>query len=297
MPLYRTPDDRFADLPGFPFEPRYVEINGLRIHYVDEGAGETVLCLHGEPTWSFLYRKMIPPLAARHRVVALDFVGFGRSDKLTEMEEYSFELHTETLYGFLDALDLREVTLVVHDWGGLVGLAVAAQAPERFARLVVMNTFLPTGTESASPAFMQWRQFVETHPDMDVGRAVAGGTAHPEQMSPAVIAAYNAPFPTAASKAGAAVWPLMVPLAPEDPVAAVMRQTRRRLAAWRKPAFVLFAPEDPVLGRAHRFFRRLLPTAGEQPEVFINDASHFLQEDQGEAVAEHILAFIARTSQ
>ena len=295
MPIYRTPDDRFADLPGFPFDPHYVEINGFRIHYVDEGAGETVLCLHGEPTWSFLYRKMIPLLAAHHRVVAPDFVGFGRSDKLTEMDEYSFGLHTDTLHGFLEAIDLQDVTLVVHDWGGLVGLAVAAETPERFARLVVMNTFLPTGTEPASPAFMQWREFVETHPDMDAGRAVAGGTAHPEQISPEVIAAYNAPFPTAASKAGAAVWPLMVPIAPEDPVAAVMRQTRRRLAAWSKPAFVLFAPEDPVLGRAHRFFRRLLPAA-EQPEVFIHDASHFLQEDQGEEVAEHILAFIARTS-
>ena len=296
MPVYRTPDDRFADLPDFPFDPRYVEINGFRIHYVDEGAGETVLCLHGEPTWSFLYRKMISLLAAHHRVVAPDFVGFGRSDKLTEMDEYSFELHTETLHGFIDALDLREVTLVVHDWGGLVGLAVAAETPERFARLVIMNTFLPTGKEPASPGFLQWRQFVEAHPDMDVGRAVAGGTAHPEQMSPAVKAAYNAPFPTAASKAGAAVWPLMVPITPDAPVAAAMRQTRRRLAEWGKPAFVLFAPEDPVLGRAHSFFRRLIPTAAEQPEVFIDDASHFLQEVQGEAIAEHILAFIARTS-
>ncbi len=296
MPVYRTPDDRFADLPGFPFEPHYVEINGFRIHYVDEGAGETVLCLHGEPTWSYLYRKMVPPLAARHRVVAPDFVGFGRSDKLTEMDEYSFDLHAGTLRGFVDALDLREVTLVVHDWGGLVGLAVAAEEPERFARLVIMNTFLPAGAEPPSAAFLQWRQFVEGHPDLDVGRAVAGATAHPEQMPPAVKAAYNAPFPTAASKAGAAVWPLMVPLTPDAPVAVVMRQTRRRLAAWHKPAFVLFAPEDPVLGRAHPFFRRLIPTAGEQPEVFINDASHFLQEDQGEEIARHILAFIARTS-
>ncbi len=296
MPVYRTPDDRFADLPGFPFEPHYVEINGMRIHYVDEGEGETVLCLHGEPTWSFLYRNMIPPLAAHHRIVAPDFVGFGRSDKFTEMDEYSFGLHTDTLRGFVDALDLHAVTLVVHDWGGLVGLAVAAEAPERFARLVIMNTFLPTGTEPPSAAFLQWRQLVEAHPDLDVGRAVAGATAHPEQMPPAVKAAYNAPFPTAASKAGAAVWPLMVPITPEAPVAALMRQTRRRLADWRKPAFVLFAPEDPVLGSAHPFFRRLIPSANEQPEVFINDASHFLQEDQGQEIAEHILAFIARTS-
>ena len=186
MPVYRTPDDRFADLPGFPFEPHYVEINGMRIHYVDEGEGETVLCLHGEPTWSYLYRKVIPPLAAQHRVVTMDFVGFGRSDKFTEMDAYSFGLHTDTLRGFVEVLDLHAVTLVVHDWGGLVGLAVAAEAPDRFARLVIMNTFLPTGAEPPSAAFLQWRQFVEAHPDLDVGRAVAGATAHPEQMPPAV---------------------------------------------------------------------------------------------------------------
>ena len=150
MPVYRTPDDRFADLPDFPFDPHYVEINGLRIHYVEEGVGEAVLCLHGEPTWSFLYRTMIPPLAERHRVLAPDFVGFGRSDKFTEQDEYSFDLHADTLRGFVEALDLHDVTLVVHDWGGLVGLAVAAAHPERFARLVIMNTFLPTGEEEGA---------------------------------------------------------------------------------------------------------------------------------------------------
>ncbi len=293
MPVFRTPDDRFADLPDFPFEPHYVDVNGLRIHYVDEGAGETVLCLHGEPTWAYLYRKMIPLLAARHRVVAPDFVGFGRSDKLTEQGEYSFDLHADTLSGFVEAMDLREVTLVVHDWGGLVGLAVAAAHPERFARLVIMNTFLPTGEETKSPAFLRWRQYVERQPDLDVGRVVAMGAAHPEQVP---RAAYDAPFPTAASKAGAAAWPLMVPMTPDDPVAAVMRSTRERLAAWHKPAFVLFADEDPILGGAHPFFRRLIPTAADQPEVFVKDASHFLQEDQGAEIAGHILDFIERTS-
>lgn len=293
MPVYRTPDDRFAGLPGFPFAPHYVEINDLRIHYVDEGAGETVLCLHGEPTWSFLYRTIIPPLAARHRILAPDFVGFGRSDKFTERDEYSFDLHADTLRGFVEALDLRHVTLVVHDWGGLVGLAVAAAHPERFARLVILNTFLPTGEEEKSAAFLRWRQYVEARPDLDVGRVVAMGTAHPERVS---RAAYDAPFPTAASKAGAAAWPLMVPMTPDDPVAAVMRRTRERLVAWHKPAFVLFADEDPILGRAHAFFRHLIPTAAAQPDVFIKDASHFLQEDQGEEIAAHILAFIERTS-
>ena len=172
-------------------------------------------------------------------------------------------------------------------------MAVAAAHPERFARLVIMNTFLPTGEEEKSAAFLQWRQFVETHPDLSVGRAVAMGTARPEQVP---RAAYDAPFPTSASKAGAAVWPLMVPMTPDDPVAAAMRRTRERLAAWDKPAFVLFAAADPVLGRAHPFFRHLIPTAAAQPEVLIKDASHFLQEDQSEEIAEHILAFIERTS-
>ncbi len=296
MPVFRTPDHRFAGLPDFPFPPHYLDLDGLRLHYVDEGAGEVVLCLHGEPTWAFLYRKMIPPLAARHRVLAMDFVGFGRSDKLTEIDAYSFELHANTLRGFVETLDLRAVTLVVHDWGGLVGLAVAAAAPERFARLVILNTFLPTGEEKKTEAFLRWRQYAETHPDLPAGRVVQGATAHPERMPPAVKAAYDAPFPDAASKAGAAAWPLMVPMTPDDPVAEVMRQTRARLAAWRKPAFVLFAPEDPILGLAHGFFRRLIPTAQEQPEVFIHDASHFLQEDQGAAIAGHVLAFVARTA-
>lgn len=295
MSVYRTPDDRFSDLPGFPFEPHYVEVGGLRVHYVDEGEGAPVLCLHGEPTWSYLYRKMIPPMAARHRVLAMDFVGFGRSDKLTDSSAYSFGLHADTLRGFLEALDLTGVTLVVQDWGGLIGLAVAAAAPDRFARLVIMNTFLPTGEEAKTPAFLQWRQYVARNPDLPVGRIVQRGTAHPERMPPAVVAAYDAPFPTAASKAGAAVWPLLVPMMPDDPVAAVMRETQRLLAAWMKPAFVLFAPGDPILGQAHAFFRRLLPTAAAQPEVFIDDASHFLQEEQGAAIAAHLLAFIDRT--
>lgn len=296
MSIYRTPDARFTDLPGFAFEPQFVEIDGLRVHYVDEGEGDVILCLHGEPTWSYLYRKVIPPLAQAHRVLAMDFIGFGRSDKLTSMDAYSFELHADTLVGFIETLGLEDVTLVVHDWGGLIGLYVAAHYPEHFSRLVVMNTFLPVGSEEKTPAFLQWRAFAESHPDLPVGRVVKMGLADPASMTADVQAAYEAPFPTVESKAGAAVWPLLVPMHPDDPVAESMRRTRERLARWDRPALVLFAPEDPILGRAHAFFRKLIPTAGDQPEVFVRGASHFLQEERGEEIAEHIHAFVERTA-
>src|SRR2546422_5897256 len=157
MPLLRTPDERFRNLVDFPFKPHYVEINGVRVHYVDEGVGEPILCLHGEPTWAYLYRKIIPILAARHRVIAMDLIGFGRSDKFTDSGDYTFDMHRGTIASFIQTLDLRGITAVVQDWGGLLGLCVAAHIPERFARLVIMNTGLPTGDEPASEGFMRWR--------------------------------------------------------------------------------------------------------------------------------------------
>lgn len=199
----RTPEECFENLPGFPFVPRYVEISGSRVHYVDEGEGEIILCLHGEPTWSFLYRKMIPTLSAKHRVIAMDFIGFGRSDKFTEREAYSFQMHRDTLVGFIDALALDQITLVVHDWGGLIGLRVASELPERFARLVIMNTGLPTGDEPVSDAFLAWRQFAESTPDLPIGQVISMGVAHGDRLAPEVIAAYEAPFPDASYKAGA----------------------------------------------------------------------------------------------
>src|SRR5579859_4532933 len=164
MPVIRTPDERFHNLAQFPFQPRYVEVNGMRIHYVDEGRGEVILCLHGEPSWSYLYRKMIPILARHARVIAMDFVGFGRSDKYTERDEYSFQMHRDTLVGFINALELEQITLVVQDWGGLIGLRVASEMPEKFARLVIMNTGLPTGDEPMGKAFMRWREFAMNAP-------------------------------------------------------------------------------------------------------------------------------------
>ena len=295
MPVVRTPEERFEVVKGFPYAPQFLTIDDLRVHYVDVGEGEVILCLHGEPTWSYLYRKMIPSLSENHRVLAMDFIGFGRSDKLTEMSEYSFKLHYETLVSFIEELNLERITLVVQDWGGLTGLTVASEMPERFARLVIMNTFLPTGEEPLGDAFHAWRSFVEQHPDLQIGRVIRMGLAKGERLTPEAKAADDAPCPDATYKAGAASWPLLVPISPEDPGAAEMRRAREIYSEWQKPVLVMFSDGDPVTGAGFNFFRQLIPTAQDQPKVIIKDAGHFLQEEKGEEIAQHILEFIQRT--
>lgn len=300
MPVIRTPDERFSDLPDFPYAPHYVEVGGMRMHYVDEalpGADtqELFLCLHGEPTWSYLYRKMIPTLSARGRVVAPDLIGFGRSDKYTERSEYSFQMHRDMLAKFVEALDLRKITLICQDWGGLIGLRVAAELPDRFARLVIMNTGLPTGDEPMSEGFRRWREFAEKSDDLPVGfimqRTLIGGA----DADPRVIAAYEAPFPDTRYKAGAMMFPLLVPVTPDDPGSPGMRNARAVFSKWNKPVQVMFSDSDPITRGGDRFFRHLIPSAKEQPEITIQGASHFLQEDSGEEIARHIVEFVNRT--
>lgn len=300
--VFRTPDARFDGLPEWPFAPHYLTLDDLpgapaplRIHVVDEGprdADETVLMLHGEPSWSYLYRRMIPPLvAAGHRAVSFDFVGFGRSDKLTDVDAYSYDLHRQALLGVIDALDLRNVTLVVQDWGGLMGLPAAAlDVPDRVARLVVMNTFLPTGEETPSPAFRVWKASVGVLKTwLPIGPLMKQGLPASQSR---FVPAYTAPFPTRASKAGAAAWPVLVPTAPGGPIAAHMKDARAAFAMWDKPVLLVWSPEDPILGGAARFFQRLFPQAGPAIEV---RGGHFLQDKSGAEIAEHVVQFIERT--
>lgn len=291
--ILRTPDERFHDLPDYPFAPHYATIGEARMHYVDEGHGRPILCLHGEPTWSFLYRKMIPILAQAGRVIAPDWLGFGKSDKFAEPEAYSFQMHRDSLVAFIDALALHEITLVVQDWGGLLGLRVAAEMPGRFARLVILNTFLPTGEERPSAAFRAWRMFVKTTAELPIGRIIQQATVN--ELSPEVLRGYEAPFPNASYQTGAKTFPLLVPMSPNDPGAEAMRHTRKALGNWHKPAIVLFSDQDPILGEAHDFFRELIPSVQGRPKIIIRDAGHYLQEDKGEEIADHLLTFIQET--
>jgi haloalkane dehalogenase len=290
MEIHRTPDARFADLPGYPFEPRYADVGGLRMHYLDEGEGAPVVCFHGEPSWSYLYRKLLPPLvAAGHRVICPDLAGFGRSDKPTDRGWYSYDRHVEQIAGVLDTLDLRGATVVVQDWGGPIGLRWAVEHADRVERLVILNTGLFTGR--VSKGFLAWREFAEKNPNLPVGFVLQGGTATP--LAPEVVAAYEAPFPDAASKAGAATFPLLVPIDAEAPGAAEMTAVVEALSSWRKPALVAFSDSDPVFPspKAGQVFVDLIPGAGDQ--VVVEGGGHFLQEDRGEQIAAAILEWMA----
>jgi haloalkane dehalogenase len=289
MELHRTPDERFADLPGYHFEPHYADLDGLRMHYVDEGAGAPVVCFHGEPTWAFLYRKVARPLIdAGHRFVAVDMPGFGRSDKPTDRRWYSYDRHVEHVTRVLEGLDLHDATVVVQDWGGPVGLRWAVEHADRVARLAILNTGLFTGR--VSKGFMAWRAFAERNPDLPVGFIVDGATA--TDLDPAVKAAYEAPFPDAESKAGAAQFPLLVPIADDQAGATEMRAVADELSRWEKPALIAFSDSDPVFPypKSGQVFADLIPGAGEQ--VRIEGAAHFLQEDRGEQIAAEILRLL-----
>lgn len=291
MDIFRTPDERFDDLPGYDFEPHYTEQEGLRMHHLDEGNGSPLLLLHGEPTWSFLYRKMIPPLvAAGHRVVAPDYFGFGRSDKPALESWYTYDRHVDSMRRLVEELDLGDITVVVQDWGGPIGLRLATEMDDRFARLVLLNTGIMSGRNRMSDAWWAFHDFVErVKPDIPVGLLVARLCVSPP--SDEVVRGYEAPFPEPDSKWGAVAFPRMVPTAPESPGAAEQMAVGEKLRAWQKPALVAFGDSDPIFST--RVGQRLVERIpGASPLVVIEAASHFLQEDQGEVIADHVIDFL-----
>ncbi len=290
----RTPDDCFSNLPDYPFAPHYVDLDGLRIHYLDEGpadAPNTVLMLHGEPTWSYLYRKMIPIVAGvGHRVIAPDLIGFGKSDKLTDPAAYSYQSHIDWVTAFIKTLDLTTITLVCQDWGGLLGLRLAAENPDRFTRICAANTFLPTGDQPAGEAFRQWQQFSQTVPVFATGNIVNGGCVR--TLTLAEVAAYDAPFPDESYKVAARQFPLLVPTTPTDPAASANRAAWQVLLGWQKPFLTCFSDKDPITAGADKVLQKLIPGAANQRHITLANGGHFVQEDCGEAWAEAIVGFM-----
>ncbi len=293
MDVLRTPDERFTNLPGYPFEPHYVEVDGLRVHYVDEGPAEAapVLMLHGEPSWSYLYRKMIPVIvAAGHRAVAPDLIGFGRSDKIAPRTEYTYQRHVDWMRGFLEATDLRNITLVCQDWGSLIGLRLLAENTDRFSRAVVANGFLPTGDSPPGDAFLAWQNFSQTTPDFHVGSIINMGTA--SELSDDVIAAYDAPFPDDSYKEGARQFPLLVPTSPDDPAAPANRAAWDVLEKLELPVLTAFGDKDAITRGSDRVIQARIPGAAGQPHTTIAGGGHFIQEDKGEELAEVIVQWL-----
>lgn len=294
MDFLRTPDSRFDNLEGYPFSPNYFDVQAhgappLRMHYVDEGprGGSPVVLLHGEPSWSYLYRSMIAPLAAAgHRVLAPDLIGFGRSDKPTRRQDYTYQRHVEWVTSWMSALELRDITVVVQDWGSLIGLRVAAENPDRFAKLFIANGFLPIAERPSTPAFNIWRGFAKYSPWFDAGRIVDIGTTR--HMARTVRAAYNAPFPDKRYQAGARAFPQLVPTSPSDPAIPANRAAWDVLGHWDKPVLCVFGTRDPILGKADGPLIRHIPGAAGQPHARI-EAGHFIQEDAGPELARRLL--------
>jgi haloalkane dehalogenase len=298
MQALRTPDERFEDLPGFPFPPHYAEIpdgegGELRVHYLDEGlrSGEVVLLLHGEPSWCYLYRTMIPILAnAGYRVVAPDLVGFGRSDKPTEQSDYTYARHVEWMRQLLfEHLGLEGITLFGQDWGGLVGLRLVAEHPHRFDRVCVANTGLPVGT-GATDAFKMWRDFAASVERFEAGSIVNGGSL--SELPPDVIAAYDAPFPDESYTAGARAFPSLVPMEPDDPAVPDNVAAWETLESFDKPFLVAFSDGDPITRGGDAVFHRRVPGTKGQPHTTVEGAGHFLQEDRGPHLAEMLLQWL-----
>jgi haloalkane dehalogenase len=295
MEAISTPAGRFENLPDYPFLPHYADIDGMKMHYVDEGppAGPVVLLLHGEPSWSYLYRHMIPPLAdAGLRTIAPDLLGFGKSDKPTRLKDYSYARHVAWMTRFIDLLDLRDITLFCQDWGSLIGLRVAAENPGRFARIALGNGGLPTGDEKLPQAFFAWRTFARFSPWFPIGKIIDKGTV--TALSPAVVAAYDAPFPSERYKAGSRAFPRLVPASPDDPASANNRAAWKIFEQWQKPFLTCFSNRDPITRGGEQSWQERVPGAKGQAHTIIRNAGHFLQEDKGPELAEVLIRFIGQ---
>lgn len=298
MKALRTPDHHFKNLPGYDFKPNYVSIDdgdggSLRVHYLDEGPadGQVVLLMHGEPSWSYLYRKMIPGLVSTgYRVVAPDLPGFGRSDKPAERSDYSYQNHVDWMTRWLTAVGLNQVVLFCQDWGGLIGLRLVAEHTGRFIGVVAGNTFLPTGDVDPGEAFLNWQNFSQTVPEFPVGNIIDGATV--SQLDDEIKAAYNAPYPDESYKSGARQFPLLVPTKPDDPASAPNRAAWSVLSTLTIPFLTAFSDKDPVTAGGEKVFQKMIPGTNGQKHVTIKDGGHFLQEDKGEELAEIIIGFI-----
>jgi haloalkane dehalogenase len=296
--ILRTPDARFENLPDYDFAPNYVSVgDGLRLHYVDAGPreGRTIIMMHGEPSWSYLYRHMIRRVAAAgYRVLAPDLIGFGKSDKPTQMSDYSYTRHVGWMQNWLEQVDARDAVLFCQDWGGLIGLRLVAANPERFAAVIAGNTGLPTGEGTPSEAFLKWQQFSQIVPEFPTGQILQGATVR--SLTDAEVAAYDAPYPDETYKAGARIFPALVPTSPDMDGAADNIVAWEVLGAWDKPFLTCFSDQDPVTKGGEKPFQRRVPGANGQPHVILAGGGHFLQEDVSEELSALIIDMCARLS-
>lgn len=293
MKLLNTPEERFDNLPDFPFKPHFIEVDGINIHYLDEGPKqvEVILLMHGEPSWCFLYRHMIPILVkAGFRILAPDLVGFGRSDKPTEQNDHTYLKHVEWMTKWLQLHDLRNITLFCQDWGSLIGLRLAIENQDRFNRIVLSNGGLPTGEQRMSDAFTNWREFSRNSPSFDIKFIIQGGTT--TKLSKEVLNGYDAPFPDDSFKVGARILPFLVPISTNDPEHEANKKAIELFKQWKKPFLTAFSDKDPITRGGDRFWQALVPGAAGQKHIIIKNASHFVQEDKGPELADIVVEFI-----
>lgn len=288
MDILKTDLSRFEDIKDFAYKANFIDFNGANMHYIDVGKGETFLALHGQPTWSYLYRKFIPVLS-NYRFIAPDLIGFGKSDKYVDWKNYSFENHLNSLIHFVEKLELQDINLIVQDWGGLLGLSLLAQKPQLFKRVIILNTFLPKG-KSLPISYKLWRFYAKNHPSIPVGKIIQRFTYN--NLPKEVLKAYDAPFPNKSHKTGPRSFPTLVPSNEQDPAVPYLLKARECLSQWTKPALVVFSANDPVFSGLEKFFIERIPSCKNQPRIIIEEASHFLQEDKGEEIANYIRMFL-----